>query len=61
MRRSHSGQGFSIVAVAEGAISREDAAKKTEGGKEKGARAGPARRKSKNNRPRKGLQVQAWQ
>jgi 6-phosphofructokinase 1 len=38
MRRSHSGQGFSIVAMAEGAISREDAAKLAEGGKEKGSK-----------------------
>lgn len=35
MRRSHSGQGFSIVAVAEGAISRQVAAKQAEAGKDK--------------------------
>ncbi|KAB0664709.1 ATP-dependent 6-phosphofructokinase [Oryzomonas japonica] len=35
MRRSHSGQGFSIVAMAEGAVSREDAARLAEGGKGK--------------------------
>lgn len=33
MRRSHTGQGFSIVAVAEGAISRQVAAKLAEAGK----------------------------
>jgi 6-phosphofructokinase 1 len=38
MRRSHSGQGFSIVAVAEGAISREVAAKLTEVGNNKGSK-----------------------
>src|ERR1035437_604068 len=38
MRRSHSGQGFSIVAVAEGAISREVAAKLAEDGKSKGSK-----------------------
>jgi 6-phosphofructokinase 1 len=36
MRRSHSGQGFSIVAMAEGAISRDVAAKLAEDGKRKG-------------------------
>ena len=35
MRRSHSGQGFSIVAVAEGAISRQVAAKLAEAAKNK--------------------------
>jgi len=35
MRRSHHGQGFSIVAVAEGAISRQAAAKLAEAGKKK--------------------------
>src|SRR6185369_6386686 len=35
MRRSHHGQGFSIVAVAEGAVSREAAAKLGESGKNK--------------------------
>jgi ATP-dependent phosphofructokinase / diphosphate-dependent phosphofructokinase len=35
MRRSHSGQGFSIVAVAEGAVSRQVAAKQAEAGKNK--------------------------
>lgn len=35
MRRSHSGQGFSIVAVAEGAISRQVAAKRAAAGKDK--------------------------
>jgi ATP-dependent phosphofructokinase / diphosphate-dependent phosphofructokinase len=38
MRRSHSGQGFSIVAVAEGAISREAAATLAEAGKGKGSK-----------------------
>ena len=38
MRRSHSGQGFSIVAVAEGAISREVAAKQAEVGNNKGSK-----------------------
>ncbi len=37
-RRSHSGQGFSIVAVAEGAISREVAAKQDRAGKDKGSK-----------------------
>ena len=36
MRRSHSGQGFSIVAMAEGAMSREVASKLAEVGKKKG-------------------------
>jgi 6-phosphofructokinase 1 len=36
LRRSHSGQGFSIVAVAEGAVSRQDAAKRDKAGKIKG-------------------------
>ena len=51
LRRSHSGQGFSIVAVAEGAISREVAAKLDGAGKE----ARGARRKHKNSRTRRGL------
>jgi len=38
MRRSHNGQGFSIVAVAEGAISREVAAKLAKEGKNKGGK-----------------------
>jgi len=38
MRRSHSGQGFSIVAVAEGAISRQNAAKTEQTGKGKGGK-----------------------
>ena len=37
MRRSHSGQGFSIVAMAEGAISREVAAKLADVDKKKGS------------------------
>lgn len=36
LRRSHSGQGFSIVAVAEGAVSKQEAAKGDETGKNKG-------------------------
>jgi phosphofructokinase-like protein len=36
MRRSHSGQGFSIVAVAEGALSQEVAAKLAKNDKDKG-------------------------
>jgi phosphofructokinase-like protein len=35
LRRSHSGQGFSIVAMAEGAVSRQEAAKGDETGKKK--------------------------
>ena len=35
LRRSHSGQGFSIVAMAEGAVSRQVAAKLDESGKDK--------------------------
>ena len=35
MRRSHSGQGFSIVAVAEGALSRQEAEKRAEAAKDK--------------------------
>lgn len=38
MRRSHNGQGFSIVAVAEGAMSRHVAAKRAEDGKNKDSR-----------------------
>ena len=38
MRRSHSGQGFSIVAMAEGAISREVAGKLAEVDKNKGSK-----------------------
>jgi 6-phosphofructokinase len=38
LRRSHSGQGFSIVAVAEGAISREVAAEQDGSGKNKGSK-----------------------
>lgn len=38
MRRSHSGQGFSIVAVAEGAISRQNAARPEQTGKSKGGK-----------------------
>jgi 6-phosphofructokinase 1 len=38
LRRSHSGQGFSIVAVAEGAISREVAAEQDGAGKNKGSK-----------------------
>ena len=38
LRRSHSGQGFSIVAVAEGAISREAAAERDGTGKNKGSK-----------------------
>lgn len=38
LRRSHSGQGFSIVAMAEGAMSRQVAAKLEEAGKEKGSK-----------------------
>lgn len=38
LRRSHSGQGFSIVAMAEGAMSRQAAAKLDEAGKEKGSK-----------------------
>jgi len=38
MRRSHHGQGFSIVAVAEGAVSREAVAKQAEAGKGKGSK-----------------------
>ena len=38
LRRSHSGQGFSIVAVAEGAISREVAAEHDGAGKNKGSK-----------------------
>lgn len=57
MRRSHSGQGFSIVAVAEGAISREDAAKLAEGGKEKDGKekdgkSGGSKKKGQKQKPR---------
>lgn len=38
MRRSHHGQGFSIVAVAEGAVSRQVADKLAEEGKDKGSK-----------------------
>ena len=38
LRRSHSGQGFSIVAMAEGAVSREDADKQDRGDRNKGSR-----------------------
>ena len=38
LRRSHSGQGFSIVAVAEGAVSREAAAERDRAGKNKGGK-----------------------
>jgi 6-phosphofructokinase len=38
MRRSHHGQGFSIVAVAEGAVSRETAAEQDGPGKNKGSK-----------------------
>lgn len=38
LRRSHSGQGFSIVAVAEGAISRQVVAKLDQAGKKKGSK-----------------------
>jgi len=38
LRRSHSGQGFSIVAMAEGAISRQVAAEMDEAAKEKGSK-----------------------
>jgi len=38
LRRSHSGQGFSIVAMAEGAMSRQAVAKLDEVGKEKGSK-----------------------
>ena len=38
MRRSHNGQGFSIVAMAEGAVSREAAAKLAEVEKNKGSK-----------------------
>jgi len=38
MRRSHNGQGFSIVAMAEGAMSREVAAKLAEADKKKGGK-----------------------
>jgi 6-phosphofructokinase 1 len=38
LRRSHSGQGFSIVAMAEGAMSRQAAAKLEETGREKGSK-----------------------
>jgi 6-phosphofructokinase 1 len=50
MRRSHSGQGFSIVAVAEGAISREDAAKLAEGGKDKGSKSGTGKKKEQKQK-----------
>jgi 6-phosphofructokinase 1 len=39
LRRSHSGQGFSIVAVAEGAVSQETAAAQEGSGKNKGKKA----------------------
>ena len=38
LRRSHSGQGFSIVAVAEGAVSRQVAAKRDKDDKNKGSK-----------------------
>jgi 6-phosphofructokinase 1 len=48
MRRSHSGQGFSIVAVAEGAMSREVAAARDSAGKDKG------KKKSQKQRDQEG-------
>ncbi len=55
LRRSHSGQGFSIVAMAEGAMSRQAAAKLAEAGKEKGSKKKnkkqQAREAAAGNRP----------
>jgi ATP-dependent phosphofructokinase / diphosphate-dependent phosphofructokinase len=55
LRRSHHGQGFSIVAMAEGAMSRQVAAKRDEAAKEKGNRKKdkkqPDQEGSAGNRP----------
>jgi 6-phosphofructokinase 1 len=61
MRRSHSGQGFSIVAVAEGAISREVAAKQDGAGKDKGSKKKDPRQQATegaaDNRPGNSLHL----
>jgi len=61
MRRSHSGQGFSIVAVAEGAVSREVAAKRAEDGKDKGSKQKTQKQQAQegvaNNKPGNSLQL----
>jgi ATP-dependent phosphofructokinase / diphosphate-dependent phosphofructokinase len=57
LRRSHSGQGFSIVAVAEGAVSRQVAAKRDETGKKKKEQKQQAQEGIAGNRPGNSLHL----
>ncbi|MBK5275504.1 MAG: ATP-dependent 6-phosphofructokinase [Desulfuromonadales bacterium] len=61
LRRSHSGQGFSIVAVAEGAVSRQVAAKRDEAGKSKDSKKKEQKQQAQervaNNKPGNSLHL----